>query len=108
MAALERRMRGLSLLESSPRRPFLPDSNKTAASFARGFHIEDDHIPFMRRGVNVLHLMPNMYPRVWHTIDDDAQHLDLKTCRDWSRLVTAFAMEWLGLGQDVSTSEHKT
>ncbi|KAI6778301.1 Glutaminyl-peptide cyclotransferase-like protein [Emericellopsis cladophorae] len=99
MAALERRMRALSLLESSPRRPFLPDSKRDATSFARGFLIEDDHMPFMRRGVDVLHVMPNMYPRVWHTMEDNGEHLDLDTCRDWSRIVTAFAMEWLGLGE---------
>jgi glutaminyl-peptide cyclotransferase len=31
-------------------------------------HIEDDHIPFLRRGVNVLHVIASPFPRVWHTI----------------------------------------
>jgi hypothetical protein len=30
--------------------------------------IEDDHIPFLQRGVSVLHLITNPFPRVWHTL----------------------------------------
>lgn len=30
--------------------------------------IEDDHIPFLKRGVSVLHLITNPFPRVWHTL----------------------------------------
>lgn len=34
------------------------------------FHggIEDDHIPFVRRGVNVFHIIPIPFPSVWHNI----------------------------------------
>lgn len=31
--------------------------------------IEDDHIPFLRRGVSVLHLIPERFPVVWHTLE---------------------------------------
>ena len=30
--------------------------------------IEDDHTPFLQRGVSVLHVISNPFPRVWHTI----------------------------------------
>lgn len=30
--------------------------------------IEDDHIPFLHRGVNVLHLIPPAFPLVWHSL----------------------------------------
>ena len=30
--------------------------------------IEDDHIPFLRMGVDVLHVIANPFPRVWHTL----------------------------------------
>jgi glutaminyl-peptide cyclotransferase len=30
--------------------------------------IEDDHIPFLHRGVNILHLIPRLFPRVWHSL----------------------------------------
>ena len=30
--------------------------------------IEDDHTPFIRRGVNILHIISNPFPRVWHKL----------------------------------------
>ncbi|KAG5982986.1 hypothetical protein E4U43_006340, partial [Claviceps pusilla] len=97
MAALEARMRGLGLLETKPKKPFLWNVNKDADEFYRG-GIEDDHIPFMTRGVDILHIIPSPFPSVWHRLTDDGDHLDLPTVRDWARIVTAFAAEWLDLG----------
>ncbi|KAG5980506.1 hypothetical protein E4U55_003945 [Claviceps digitariae] len=97
MAALETRMRALNLLETKPRTPFLFNSNKKADDFYHG-GIEDDHIPFMRRGVEILHIIPSPFPSVWHKMTDDGEHLDLPTVRDWAKIVTAFAAEWLDLG----------
>jgi len=31
-------------------------------------HVGDDHIPFLEKGVSVLHLIAEPFPRVWHTI----------------------------------------
>lgn len=77
--------------------PFLPDIDKKDDNFFLGGMVEDDHIPFMARGVEVLHIIPTPFPRVWHNIDDDGEHLDLDTCADWAILVTAFAAEWMDL-----------
>ncbi|KAB5570273.1 glutaminyl-peptide cyclotransferase [Coniochaeta sp. 2T2.1] len=96
MAHIEDRMRKLMLLETQPNQPFLPEAEKKAEQFGAG-HVEDDHIPFMRRGVPILHLIPTPFPRVWHTIDDDGEHLDMETVRDWSKIITAFALEWLDM-----------
>lgn len=30
--------------------------------------VEDDHIPFLKLGVSVLHVVANPFPRVWHTL----------------------------------------
>jgi glutaminyl-peptide cyclotransferase len=38
--------------------------------------IEDDHIPFLNKGVRVLHLISEPFPAVWHTPDDDLDHID--------------------------------
>jgi glutaminyl-peptide cyclotransferase len=32
----------------------------------RGEAIGDDHVPFLMRGVNVLHMIPHPFPNVWH------------------------------------------
>ncbi|EHK25392.1 uncharacterized protein TRIVIDRAFT_72510 [Trichoderma virens Gv29-8] len=96
MAALEKRMRDLGLLESNPDGPFLPDAEKRADRFGYG-GIEDDHIPFLRRGVDILHLIPSPFPEVWHTMADDGEHLDMPTVMDWTKLVLAFTAEWMDL-----------
>jgi hypothetical protein len=89
-------MRKLGLLEAKPASPFLPEANKQPHQFGRGY-IEDDHIPFMRRGVPILHIIPTPFPDVWHTMNDDGDHLDLPTVRDWAKIITAFTLEWLDM-----------
>lgn len=96
MAKVEHRMRELKILESKPTAPFLPDAEKPIQMFGRGM-VEDDHIPFMHRGVPILHVIASPFPSVWHTMDDDGAHLDMPTVRDWSRIVTGFALEWLNM-----------
>lgn len=98
MATLEGRLRGLGLMESEAagRGGFLPDGGKGREMFGRNM-IGDDHVPFMQRGTNVLHIIPSPFPDVWHTMRDDGEHLDLATVRDWTRIVTAFTLEWLDM-----------
>lgn len=96
MAKIEQRMRDQGLLESKPARPFLPDSNKMASSFG-GSQVGDDHQPFMKRGVDILHLIPTPFPSVWHRMEDDGAHLDMAVTRDWAKITTAFALEWLDM-----------
>ncbi|KAI9762817.1 MAG: hypothetical protein M4579_000170 [Chaenotheca gracillima] len=122
LARLENRLRSLSLFHSSPNHPskgrknipsastetpdasrklsarepvFLPDSAKE--SFYRFGLIEDDHIPFLARGVEILHMIPTPFPVVWHHMEDDGEHLDLDVVRDWALLFTAFVGEWMEL-----------
>ncbi|KAF8301111.1 hypothetical protein DL93DRAFT_2090838 [Clavulina sp. PMI_390] len=59
--------------------------------------IEDDHIPFLHRGVSVLHIITNPFPRVWHTIKDDASALHAPTMRKWNLIMRIFVAEYLGL-----------
>ncbi|KIJ26435.1 hypothetical protein M422DRAFT_232796 [Sphaerobolus stellatus SS14] len=71
--------------------------------------IEDDHIPFLKRGVSILHIIPMPFPRVWHTLKDDASALDLPTLRKWAQLFRVFTAEYLNLNPDDSLtprSEH--
>ncbi|ROT41321.1 glutaminyl-peptide cyclotransferase [Sodiomyces alkalinus F11] len=96
MATIESRMRGLGLLESDSEGPFLPDGEIDAKELGTTY-IGDDHEPFMHKGVPILHMIPAPFPMVWHTMDDDGDHLHMPTVRDWSKIVTAFAMEWLDL-----------
>jgi glutaminyl-peptide cyclotransferase len=62
-----------------------------------GGGISDDHLPFMHKGVEILHVIPSPFPGVWHTMEDDGEHLDGPTVRDWCKIVGAFVLEWLDM-----------
>lgn len=97
MAAAERRLRADGLLETTE--SFFPDADRDVDDGADwlGGQIEDDHTPFLERGVRVLHLIPLPYPDVWHTMDDDADHLEIQVINDWARVLAAFVGDWLSL-----------
>lgn len=97
MALLERRLRGLGLLEAKARVQFLPDSDRERFSGFGIGTVQDDHVPFMQRGVEILHIIPSPFPDVWHKMTDDGEHLHMPTTRDWAKIVTAFAAEWMDL-----------
>ncbi|XP_065185053.1 glutaminyl-peptide cyclotransferase-like [Sycon ciliatum] len=59
--------------------------------------VEDDHIPFLRRGVPCLHLITLPFPEVWHTIHDDWTALDRATIDNISRILRVFVVEYLHL-----------
>ncbi|KXJ89807.1 glutaminyl-peptide cyclotransferase [Microdochium bolleyi] len=96
MAQIEKRMRDLGALEAKPKRQFLHDHDKKASSFSQSW-ISDDHEPFMHKGVPILHIITSPFPRVWHTMDDDGEHLDMPTVHDWAKITLAFTMEWMDL-----------
>jgi glutaminyl-peptide cyclotransferase len=96
LASLEQRLLGLEVLQSSGH-PFLPEAFKDPHNFHAAWGVQDDHLPFMARGVEVLHLIPSPFPRVWHKIEDDGEHLDSGTVEDWAKMVTAFIGEWMEL-----------
>ncbi|KAG4417590.1 hypothetical protein IFR04_009320 [Cadophora malorum] len=97
LAKIESRLRALNVQQSSAGKPFLPEPEKGPDQFNAAWGVQDDHIPFMARGVEVLHIIPTPFPSVWHTMADDAEHLDMPTVEDWARIVTAFVGEWMDL-----------
>ncbi|KAG9100744.1 hypothetical protein FRC06_003782 [Ceratobasidium sp. 370] len=66
--------------------------------------IEDDHLPFLERGVNILHIITSPFPRVWHTLADDASALHLPTLKHWNMVMRVFVSEYLGLRPSGSSS----
>lgn len=108
LADLESRMRSQGLLKSRPSsQKFLTEANKRDSDMWLGGHVGDDHVPFMARGVNVLHLIPSHFPPVWHTIKDDGDALDTDTTADWAKLTAAFAAEWMDLEGFMGTGVFK-
>ncbi|KAK4638354.1 Glutaminyl-peptide cyclotransferase [Fulvia fulva] len=109
MAEAETRLRAAGMFKSSPNHPskraeerakepmFLHEGGKKDTDRWSGGYVEDDHVPFMARGVEILHIITAPFPTVWHTIQDDGEHLDLDTVEDWAMLTLAFVAEWLEL-----------
>ncbi|GFS25859.1 glutaminyl-peptide cyclotransferase [Elysia marginata] len=58
--------------------------------YGRPSPVQDDHIPFLHRGVPVVHLISTPFPSVWHTTRDDLQHLDVNTVDDFSRIFRVY------------------
>lgn len=77
------------------------------ATFEYGGRIGDDHLPFLHRGVPVLHLIPLQFPEVWHDITDDAEHLDQGTIHDWAVILTTFTAEYLEVGKYMHAVESR-
>ncbi|KAJ5175222.1 uncharacterized protein N7482_001099 [Penicillium canariense] len=101
LGSLEQRLRSLGQLKSSSTEPWFVDTSKDSHQVMTFGGISDDHLPFLARGVEILHLIDfapfKGFPSVWHTPDDDGEHLDMDTVEDWSVLMTAFAAEWMEL-----------
>jgi len=59
--------------------------------------IEDDHIPFMERGVPILHLITQPFPKVWHQQEDNVENLDFPTIDILMSIFRDFIIELLEL-----------
>ncbi len=111
MAHIETRLRKLGLFKSGSKQGrqkgesvFLHEADKKDTDRWIGGYIGDDHVPFLARGVEVLHIIPSPFPYVWHKKEDDGEHLDIDVVEDWAMLVTAFAAEWMDLESYVGKS----
>jgi glutaminyl-peptide cyclotransferase len=96
MAEAEQRLRKMGLFRSRAT-TWLPDQYKKESDKFQSYVMQDDHLPFMARGVHVLHLIPSRFPTVWHTLQDDGEHLDIPTVEDWALLTSVFIAEYMEL-----------
>lgn len=72
-----------------------------------GGGIEDDHIPFLRRGVKILHLISSPFPRVWHTMADDSTAIDYDVTDNFNRIFRIFVANYLKLDATESNCRRK-
>ncbi|KIK58311.1 hypothetical protein GYMLUDRAFT_702530 [Collybiopsis luxurians FD-317 M1] len=57
----------------------------------------DDHVPFLRRGIRVLHLTAELFRgwTRWRTLVGEASTLDSARMRQWNILMKVFTAEYL-------------
>ncbi|KAG0334255.1 hypothetical protein BG004_000491 [Podila humilis] len=76
---------------------------KPLESFFQGEYrwgaMQDDHIPFIERGVPVFHVIPVPFPEVWHHLEDDASAVSQEVIVRWANIFRTFAIEYLSLLQ---------
>ncbi|XP_030622041.1 glutaminyl-peptide cyclotransferase-like a [Chanos chanos] len=59
--------------------------------------VQDDHIPFLHRGVPILHLIPTPFPPFWHKMDDSEEKMHPPTVENLMKILAIFLAEYLGL-----------
>lgn len=59
--------------------------------------VEDDHVPFLRRGVPCVHVIPRPFPLFWHTPADNASACSRPAADIWAKIIIAFVMEYTHL-----------
>ncbi|KAH8849198.1 Glutaminyl-peptide cyclotransferase [Schistosoma japonicum] len=89
LSELEKKMRFSNLLKASG------ENNKPYFGDHSPYRIDDDHLPFVEKGVPVLHLIPMPFPSVWHTTNDNATNIDWDTSVDLLFLIELFVRTYL-------------
>ncbi|XP_013878295.1 glutaminyl-peptide cyclotransferase-like a [Austrofundulus limnaeus] len=59
--------------------------------------VQDDHIPFLHKGVPVLHIIATPFPQFWHTLDDTEENMHRPTVENLTKIMAVFLAEYLGL-----------
>ncbi|XP_055619496.1 glutaminyl-peptide cyclotransferase-like [Toxorhynchites rutilus septentrionalis] len=91
--------RRLSNIESSLRKSRLllkdPKSNQMFIDKVALNRIEDDHLPFLKRNIPILHLIPIPFPKHWHKPEDNEINLSSKTIKNINMIFRVFMLEYL-------------
>ncbi|XP_029923579.1 glutaminyl-peptide cyclotransferase-like a [Myripristis murdjan] len=58
--------------------------------------VQDDHIPFLHKGVPVLHVITTPFPQFWHTLDDTEENMHRPTVENLTKVLAVFLAEYLG------------
>ncbi|XP_067279070.1 glutaminyl-peptide cyclotransferase [Pseudorasbora parva] len=91
LIAAEKRLHSLGLLTSHAKEQiyFMKDVNMGP--------VEDDHLPFLQRGVPVLHMIATPFPSFMHTMEDTADKVHSHTVENLTKVLVVFLAEYLRL-----------
>jgi len=88
MAAAEQSLTDLRLLKKRDNEVYFNKMHLNA-------HIDDDHMPFLQRGVPCLHVIPTPFPTVWHELTDNYNALDMPTIDNLNKITRVFTLGYL-------------
>lgn len=97
LLSAEQRLNELGHLENYSTSSVSPKQRTIAYFKPHSFtaNIEDDHIPFLYRGVPVLHIIPSPFPDVWHKLEDNGDIVDLPTVHNLIKIFRVFIAEYI-------------
>lgn len=84
-----------TLRESSSLRALPNNQRGLFTSSYRNLGIADDHVPFQRRGVSILHLIPMSFPSTWHTNQDNERNLNYNSIHNFNKVMRVFVLDYL-------------
>ncbi|KAF9919016.1 hypothetical protein BX616_002985 [Lobosporangium transversale] len=64
--------------------------------------IDDDHRPFLERGVPIFHVIPIPFPAAWHQLGDNADIISPEVVEGWANIFRTFTVEYLQLLKPVA------
>ncbi|KAI1893231.1 hypothetical protein AGOR_G00121570 [Albula goreensis] len=91
LIAAEKRLHKLGLLASHP---------SEQSYFRKDVYlgpVQDDHMPFLQRGVPILHVIATPFPSFWHTLEDTEENMHPPTVENLTKILAVFLAEYLGL-----------
>ncbi|XP_051537023.1 glutaminyl-peptide cyclotransferase-like [Myxocyprinus asiaticus] len=59
--------------------------------------VEDDHLPFLERGVPVLHMIATPFPSFLHTMEDTGDQIHSHTVENLTKVLVVFLAEYFRL-----------
>ncbi|TRY97911.1 hypothetical protein DNTS_034135 [Danionella cerebrum] len=91
LIAAEKRLHDMGQLSSHPKEQsyFVKDLNMGP--------VEDDHLPFLQKGVPVLHMIATPFPSFLHTLEDTADKIHRHTVENLTKVLVVFLAEYLRL-----------
>lgn len=93
LVEIEQRLNAQGLIETHP-----PEekTNYFDSRYSFSF-VEDDHVPFMKKDVPIVHLIPSPFPQVWHHESDNRENLHHPTISNLNKMLRVFIVEYLHL-----------
>jgi len=99
-----KRLQGIEKMLMDNRKKFgiLGDTNKRIFTHSGEIAIpkpglQDDHTPFERKGVPILHVIADPFPRQWHKFGDNIDNVHYATIEKLNKIFRIFVAEYLQL-----------
>ncbi|XP_055609587.1 glutaminyl-peptide cyclotransferase-like isoform X2 [Uranotaenia lowii] len=89
LSAIESSLRSNRLLLKDPKGSEIFVDRKSSS------RIEDDHLPFLKRNIPILHMIPIPFPAQWHKPEDTEANVNFRSVANINMIMRVFMLEYL-------------